>query len=250
MKKVTIFTSACVLFVLTATLCFGETKDNLYVSGIDVKELINKVISPNENNIIKQSTLLNSIGRENTVSDSEKRLKYVLSIAVYPNREKLIETVNTYRKTISEMWTEVSTENCVVGDIVWKSDYQEVIYSRNNILVSIVSRNSDSMKIAKQIDNLIINQKPPFKYSKTSPSAPLPETPKQIKNNAAAWKTLFKDYSGEYTVISNGQVVYFKYPTGDTFTPATLLGKVKLTINIATDNNLFDTKEVETEIIP
>jgi len=249
MKKVSIFISACVFLILTATLCFGETKNTLYVSGVDAKELINNVISPNENNVI-ESIRLNSIGREFQVLDSEKNLKYVLSIAVYPNKDKLIETVNTFRKTISEIWDSVSTENCVVGDIVWKSDYQEVIYSRNNLLVSVYSRNNDFTEIAKKIDNLIVNQKPPFKYSKTPPSAPIPKIPKKIKNNEDNWKALFKNCSGRCDVITNGQVIYRKKTTKETFEPAKKTGKVKLTINIVTDDNLFDTKEVETELVP
>jgi len=249
MKKVTIFISACLFFILTATLCFGETKNTLYVSGIDAKELINKVISPNENNIIKESTLLFSDGRETKVLDSENNLKYALRIAIYPNKDKLIEAINIYRKTISEIWDSVSTENCVVGDIVWIRNDHKIVYSRNNMLVSVFSWENDFTEIAKKIDNLIVNQKPPFKYSKTPPSAPIPKIPKKIKNNEDNWKALFKNCSGRYNVVTNGQVIYRK-TTKEIFEPAKKTGKVKLTIKIATDDNLFDTKEVETELVP
>jgi len=54
------------------------------------------------------------------------------------------------------------------------------------------------------------------------------------------------------TRSTNGQAIYRKDPENnkETFEPAKKTGKVKLTINIATNDNLFDTKEVETELVP
>jgi len=195
------------------------------------------------------------VGRDYHFVSKEKDKYLHFMVGVYPEETTLQKSVNQYLTQVcSTPFKESVGADIKVGDRFWVVQHSEgnIYFSRNNVFVCLIGNAGDNLQLAKHIDDLIINQKSPFKYSKTSPSAPFPEIPKQIKNNAAAWKTLFKDYSGRYEVVTNGQAIYRKDPENnkETFELARKTGKVKLTINIVTDDNLFDTKEVETELVP
>ncbi len=182
--------------------------------------------------------------------DSSKFLE--VDIGIYPSKEMLINSVEQYLKdACSVEYKRICSDVVKVGTDSWvMTGLEEQLFARNNVFIRVYLKGPGDLEISKYIDDLIVNQKPPFKYAKTPPSAPIPKIPKKIKNNEDTWKALFKDYSGWYEVVTNGQAIYRKKRTKETFEPAKKTGKVKLTINIVTDDNLFDTKEVETELVP
>jgi len=240
------------LMVITAffSLSTVVAADSIYVVGMDTTQYNDLV--PEGFSIIDYSpmTYIHANKYGFLSKDSSKYIN--LSIGIHQNNNKGVYLIEKYLKAASNSSFCQDTPTRV-GLISWSfNNSNEIYFLRNNVFLRISSNGMDVMKIAHNIDDLIINQKPPFKYAKTPPSAPTPKIPKQIKNNEDNWKALFKDYSGWYEVVTNGQAIYRKDPENnkETFELARKTGKVKLTIKATTDDNLFYTKEVETEIVP
>jgi len=249
MKKILTLLIVITVFFSLSTVASANT---VYVVGMDTTRYDDLVP---EGFTLKSYTLMRFPHANSYIFLSPDSTDSIsLDISIYPDRNKLITSYESFLKMASDSYYyQNSDDSRVIGDVSWNYDKRKsisVCFARNNVFIDLYSRSSDSLALAKHIDDLIINQKPPFKYSKTPPSAPIPKIPKKIKNNEDTWKALFKDYSGWYEVVTNGQAIYRKKRTKETFEPAKKTGKVKLTINIVTDDNLFDTKEVETELVP
>jgi len=243
------------LMVITVffSLSAVPSANTVYVVGMDTTRYNDLV--PEGFTLKSDSLMRYSHANSYLFLSSDSNNSVNLLIGIYPDRDKLIISYESFLKMASDnYYYQNSDDSRVVGDVSWnyKKNSKTISFARNNVYIRLYSRSSDSLALAKHIDDLILNQKPPFKYSKTPPSAPIPKIPKKINNNENTWKKLFKDKSGWYEVVTNGQAIYRKDPENnkETFELARKTGKVKLTINIVTDDNLFDTKEVETEIVP
>ncbi len=251
MKKILLLLIVITVFFSLSTVVSANAT---YVVGIDTTRY---------NDLVPEGFKLKSNSQRKfleansyTFLSNDSSDKIYLFIGIYPDKDKLVSSVEAAYKIASDsQFYQNSDDSRVIGDVSWNYDKRKssnICFARNNVFIDLYSKSSNRLELAKHIDDLIINQKPPFKYSKTPPSAPIPKIPKKINNNENTWKKLFKDKSGWYEVVTNGQAIYRKDPENnkETFEPARKTGKVKLTIKIVTDDNLFDTKEVETEIVP